>query len=132
MRRDFALPQEDVGFLESIGLPWETVLESNVKRVVICGYTVPNGYTQERVDINLRIENGYPDTQIDMMYFFPHLARSDGQPIGALTTDSFDGKVWQRWSRHRTAHSSWRPGEDCIETHLIFVQNSLKEEFKKR
>lgn len=132
MRRQFSLPEEDEAFLNTLSLSWETVVEANVKRLVIYGYSVPEGYIHERVDINVRIENGYPDTQVDMMYFHPKLARNDGKPVNRLTDDAFDKKVWQRWSRHRTEHNRWRPGVDCIETHLIFVQNALKEELGKR
>jgi hypothetical protein len=131
MRRDFTLPPADVEFLELSKKEWETVNEKGVMRIIIHGYPVPPGYTIESVSLNFRIENTYPNTQIDMVYFFPHLIRKDGKPIGAVSGDAFDGKDWQRWSRHRTPANPWRPGIDNIETHRMLVDEWLKREFIK-
>ncbi len=83
------------------------------------------------VMVALRIETGYPDTQLDMVYFYPHLARCDRQPIGALASQTLDGKDWQRWSRHRTGQNPWRPGEDDLASHLALVEHWLEREFLK-
>ncbi len=135
MRLHFQLPAEDTEYLENCGFQWETLIENQVRRVVFYGSPVPPGYTVSSVDINLRIVDGYPDTQIDMAYFYPHLARSNGKVIGAAITSqpecNFDGKIWQRWSRHRTGANPWRPGLDNIESHLLLVEDWLKREFNK-
>lgn len=131
MRRHFQLPTEDTEYLENCGLQWETVAENQDRRVVIYGSPVPVGYNVTAVDINLRIVNGYPDTQIDMAYFSPLLARSDGKAIGAVVNYNFDGKAWQQWSRHRTGTNPWRPGLDNIESHLLLVEDWLKRELGK-
>lgn len=81
--------------------------------------------------VNLRIESGYPEAQIDMAYFYPDLRRSDGTALKAIASDSFDGKQWQRWSRHRTPQNPWRPGIDNVSTHLSAVQSWLKLELNK-
>src|SRR5438067_2303647 len=101
-RRQFQLPEDDSAFLERTQLRWEAVIEAGVRRLIIRDYPVPEGYNVPRVNLNFRIEAGYPDAQIDMVYFEPHLSRRDGKPIGALAADQFDGRAWQRWSRHRT------------------------------
>ena len=131
MRRHFQLPADDTEYLENCGLQWETVTENNVRGVVIYGSPVPAGYNVTTVDIYLRIVNGYPDTQIDMAYIYPLLARSDGRGIRAVVTCNFDGKVWQQWSRHRTGANPWRQGLDNIESHLILVEDWLKRELGK-
>ena len=77
------------------------------------------------------IQPGYPDTQIDMAYFFPELSRADGKAIGAVTPTAFEGKNWQQWSRHRTATSAWRIGEDNLSTHMILVADWLNQELLK-
>lgn len=120
-RRQFRLPSEDEAFLDASGLRWETVVEGAVRRVVIYDWPVPAGYTRSAVDLNLRIESGYPDTQIDMVYVYPPLVKANGGAIGALSSDHFDGRTWQRWSRHRTAVHPWRPGLDNLDTHLGLV-----------
>lgn len=131
MRRDFALPAEDMEWLETRGEDYELVREGQVLRVVLYDYAVPPGYQVDRVTANVRIEAGYPDAQIDMVYFFPNLARTNGRPIGAISADTFDGKSWQRWSRHRTPANPWRPGIDSLATHFSLVQDWLERETRK-
>lgn len=130
-RHDFDLPSNDREELEAAGYQYETVMEGGVRRLMIHDFPVIKGYNLDKVDLNLRIEAGYPDAQIDMAYFYPPLARADGKPIRALSNDSFDGKVWQRWSRHRTPVNPWRPGLDNILTHLAQVCDWLKRELEK-
>src|SRR6266404_1805585 len=113
-RRQFSLPAEDLTWLEGLELNYELVSESGGLRVVVYGLPVPAGYNVEKADVNVRIEPGYPDTQIDMAYFFPKLSRSDGRAIAAVCDDTFDSKTWQRWSRHRTPANPWRPGVDNL------------------
>lgn len=131
MRREFSLPEEDEEWLEGLGLPYELVNEGGVLRVVVSDWPVPAAYTESRVTANVRIDPGYPDSQIDMVYFYPQLVRRDGKAIGALTTDAFDGKVWQRWSRHRTPANPWRPGIDNLATHFGLIEDWLERELEK-
>ncbi len=131
MRRDFQLPEEDRDWLEARGTPFECVKENGVLRVVLHSLGLPVGYQVGEVAANVRIDAGYPDTQIDMVYFYPPLQRQDGRPINALATDNFDGKVWQRWSRHRTPANPWRPGVDGLATHFALVNDWLEREFRK-
>lgn len=130
-RVDFSLPAADVEFLNTLGCRWETVLEGNIRRIVIYDYPVPNGYTTDVNNINLRIGMNYPDEQIDMAYFYPAIQRPDGIAIPAIAEDSFNGKKWQRWSRHRTPQNPWLPGEDDISTHLVCVNQWLIKELEK-
>lgn len=130
-RRHFDLMPDDEAYLASLNRPWEAVLEAGVRRVVLKNWPLPEGYGLDQVDINVRLEVGYPDAQIDMAYFSPHLQRADKKAIGALSSDNFDGKDWQRWSRHRTAGSAWRIGEDNLSTHMALVNNWLCEELRK-
>jgi hypothetical protein len=81
--------------------------------------------------VALRIEPMYPDVQIDMAYFKPGLSRSDGRPIHTITTESIDGQTFQRWSRHRTSENPWRPGIDCLATHLGQVEHWLANELTR-
>jgi len=130
-RQQFSLPEEDMEWLEELGLTYELVAEQGVHRVVIYGWPLPGGYNVEKVDVNVRLDSGYPDTQIDMAYFSPALSRRDGRAIGALAEDSFDGKIWQRWSRHRTGVNPWRPGLDCLATHFALVDDWIARELRK-
>lgn len=131
MRRQFSLPAEDIQWLETSGLTYELVKEGGVLRVILCDFPVPAGYNVRNVAVNLRIESGYPDAQIDMAYFHPPLARQDGHAIACVSDDPFDGKTWQRWSRHRTGANPWRPGIDNLHTHMVLVENWLAREIQK-
>jgi hypothetical protein len=131
LRRAFAMPADDTKWLESTGWRYEFVIESGIRRVVIHDFPVPSGYQLSVVGVNVRIETGYPDAQIDMAYFYPALERLDGRPIRATCADAFDGQIWQRWSRHRTGANPWRPGVDCLATHMTAVQEWLVRELQK-
>lgn len=132
MRRQFSLPEADEQFLDSLGLTWETVILNGAQWLILHNYSVPAGYNHTPVFLAVRISPGYPDTQLDMVYFSPPLARADGKVIGALTTLMLDGKTYQQWSRHRTGANPWRPGDDDLSTHMELVRHWLEREFNKR
>lgn len=129
LRRQFVLGEDDQKALNARGQRWETVVEGNQRWLVIHDYPVGEGYNHSAVQTGLMIGTTYPDTQIDMVYFCPDLHRRDGRPVRALASHRFDGKTWQRWSRHRTSQNPWRPGIDNIATHLELVDYWLRREF---
>lgn len=131
VRRQFCLPAQDEIFLNSLNLVWEAVMEGGVRRLVVHDMPLPAGYTGQTVTVNMRIEAGYPEAQIDMAYFSPPIARADGKQINAICPDTFDGKEWQRWSRHRTAQNPWRPGLDNVGTHFAAINAWLSAELDK-
>jgi|GEM_PF-401255 len=131
VRRQFRLPVKDEIFLDSLNFVWEAVIEAGVRRIVIHDLPLPEGYVSNSVTVYMRIESGYPESQIDMAYFSPPIARVDGKPIGAISSDSFDAKEWQRWSRHRTSENPWRPGLDSIATHFAAINTWLITELDK-
>lgn len=130
-RRAFQLPEADRNFLDT-AYPslWETVVEGQTQWVILETFETPTGFNHEKVAVALRIAPTYPATEIDMAYFKPDLARTDGKPIGALTLLQIDHQTWQQWSRHRPANT-WRPDIDNIETHLMYVRAFLEGELKK-
>ena len=130
-RREFLLPQEDLSWLEHAPQRFELVGQEKVLRVVLYDFPIPSGYQQTRADVNVRIEPGYPDSQIDMVYVYPALQRLDNKPISAISNDEFDGKQWQRWSRHRTVENPWRPGIDNLATHFGLVESWFSQELQK-
>ncbi len=132
MRRMFQLPEADQDFLDSIKKDWETIKEGNARWVIIKFFNIPAGYNHSLADIALRINDSYPDVQIDMAYFYPLLARSDGKIINQLSLLKLDGKEWQQWSRHRPNANDWQSDVDNIERHLLFVTAFLENELKKR
>lgn len=132
MRRLFQLPENDIAFLDSLGLDWESVTDSGMNWIIIYDYPVSPGYNHESVTVAIKIETGYPRTPLDMVYFYPGLERQDGKGITAICGQRIDGKQFQRWSRHRTAQNPWREGVDDISTHLSLVDFWYEQEFIKR
>ena len=130
-RRQFDLLEADAAFLDGLGLRWEAIVENQVKAVIIHDWPIPGGYNVQVTDVHVRLLDGYPDTQIDMAYFSPALARADGKSVNGLSTLTFDGRAWQQWSRHRTAASQWRIGEDDLSTHMAVVREWLIAELVK-
>jgi hypothetical protein len=130
LRREFNLLPEDQAVLEEYGLPWEAVVDRS-PWVLIHEFPTHEGYQHARVTAAIRIETGYPAAELNMVYFFPALARKDGKPIGATqAVQAIDGKSFQRWSRHRTARNPWKPGQDNLGTHLVLVEDWLEREFR--
>ncbi len=131
MRRQFQLPEDDLLFLRSLGLPWETIVDRGMQWVIINCYPVPDGYSTKCVSVAIKIETGYPRAALDMAYFFPWLSRKDGKAINALSRQPIEDKVFQRWSRHRTPQNPWREGVDDLSTHLSLVSFWFEQEFLK-
>lgn len=128
MRRQFELPEVDREFLDNFGRPWETITNGG-RWLLVHDFPIPHGYNVATAIAAFLIEQNYPDTQLDMVYFFPQLIRGDGKSINNLSTQSIDDKSFQRWSRHRTPQNPWRAGEDYIATHLALVSDWLQREF---
>ncbi|BDS06459.1 hypothetical protein NT6N_14990 [Oceaniferula spumae] len=131
-RREFSLPACDVDYLNDENLRWELIGAPGNGYVLVNNFPVPKGYNHSVVTAALRVETNYPDTQLDMVYFYPALQRVDGKAIPALAGKTIDNKSYQRWSRHRTPKNAWRPGVDYLGTHLVLVRHWLEREFTKR
>ena len=131
LRRQFDLLPQDQEFLEEYGLPWETIIDGS-QWVLIHEFPTYGEYNHSHVTVAIRLETGYPNTALDMAYFFPALARKDGKSIGATqATQTINGKTFQRWSRHRSKENPWQIGRDHLGTHLILVEDWLAREFEK-
>lgn len=132
LRRQFDVLPADRQFLEDYGLPWETILDGSQMWVLIHNFPAPAGYNHERVTAAIRLETGYPNVELNMVYFFPALARKDARKIGATdATQAIDGKSYQRWSRHRTGQNPWKVGRDNLGSHVILIEDWLAREFER-
>jgi hypothetical protein len=131
MRKEFFLPESDIDFLTSLGLLWETFKEGNMSWLIIKNFSVPEGYNVRSVDAAITIQPGYPVSQLDMVYFYPHLQLLSGKTIGAIAFQPLNGNIFQRWSRHRTGTNPWRPGIDDLSTHITLINFWLERELQK-
>lgn len=133
-RREFALLDADLRFLEGLGLPWETTIDTtNPKKarrwLLIHDYPVPPGYTAQRTLLALEIPPTYPGAQIDMFYTHPALSLASGQAIPKTESKAvIQGVTFNRWSRHRGAQSPWDENTDNVATHLALVESALVKE----
>jgi hypothetical protein len=129
LRRQFDLLGEDETFLGEYCLSWETIVDGS-PWVLLHDFPAPDGYNLSLVVAAIRLETGYPNAGLDMVYFHPPLARKDGKPIGGTqATQQIDGKAFQRWSRHRTSLNPWKIGYDNLGTHIMLIEDWLQREF---
>lgn len=131
-RRDFSLLEEDEDFLNGLGLSWEAVKIAQSQWVFIHDYPIPPGYNFQKVTVAVLITPHYPTAQLDMLYYYPALARKDGIAIPNLSIYTLEGKHFQQWSRHRTGQNPWRVGIDSLATHIPLTELWLNNEFTKR
>lgn len=122
------LPEFDREYLVSKGYQFEEKVDGIRHGLIIRNYELPIGkYNHERSDLLIIIPQGYPDTRPDMWYFFPAILLMPGNRPARQTQASipFEGKTWQRWSRHYPA-DQWRSGIDGIHTYLKKIDTALQ------
>ena len=130
LRRDFYLPEEDVQYLDSLGLDWELIQEGNARGVVLYGFLMPQPFQPERLNLKIKMPQDYTSgAALDMFFTDAHVIRTDGKGIERLTESAvFDGRKWWQWSRHYPKNTKWRPGINTLATHLSYVHHVLDEE----
>lgn len=132
LRRDFALLDVDERFLDEHFVHWETVVDNQRRWLLIFGYPVPAGYSEQQVTLALEVPPSYPGAQIDMFYVFPNLALDSGQTLECTQVqEAICGESYQRWSRHRSDACQWRPDSDNVVTHLALVESALAKEVQQ-
>ena len=124
-RGEFGLPEEDVDFLNSLGLVWETVIDGKVRWLLIDNYPIPAGFNVAEATLAIKVEGGYPPAKLDMAYFKPDLSK--GANIPNLSNIAINGENFQQWSRHY----EWREGVDTLATHYLRIQEWLISELKR-
>lgn len=122
------LPEFDRDYLQSKDYEFREIEIGQKKGLIITDYPLPERkYNVETSDLLILFKPGYPDIPLDMWYFNPAilLVPNNKQPSKADHTITFDGRIWQRWSRH-FPKSEWRSGRDGIHTFLKRIDNALQ------
>ena len=122
------LPESDSAYLDAKGIEYEQKTIGNINGLIIKDWKLPEGkYNQSVVELLILIPRGYPDVHPDMWYFFPDILLLPHNRYAKATQAhySFDGKPWQRWSRHLAA-GEWRSSVDGIHTFLQKVITALE------
>lgn len=126
-RRAFDLPEDDVEFLNSLGLLWETVNDGEVRWLLIHDFPIPPGFNTAKAVLAIKIVGGYPPAKLDMAYFSPALSKSNGSGIPNLSGVAINKEEFQQWSRHY----DWREGIDTLAIHYRRVEQWLLDEMKR-
>lgn len=120
------LPHIDQGYLHDRGIAFKECVEGGQKAILLKAYPLPHErYEVDHTDILIVLPPGYPDAAPDMFYCDPWLKLSAGgqYPPKADQPFQFQGRRWQRWSRH---NHTWRCGVDGIHTMLRRVDRALR------
>jgi len=123
------LPEFDRNYLEEKGIKYREIVDNGKKGLVLQDAPLPAGkYDHEKVDILIFLPQGYRDVPPDMFYVHPSVFLMPQKKRAKATqaTATFDGKMWQRWSRHFPGNH-WRPGIDGIHTFMKKIDHALKE-----
>ncbi len=121
------LPPEDARFLNNAAIAYRTFDDgSGMLNVELLDFALPEGLNAARANILLRLAATYPDSPPDMWWAFPHLTTAQGATImNTESLETYDGRSWQRWSRHLDA-GSWRPGVDSLQSYVQLLRTELK------
>lgn len=130
LRREFQLPEEDILYLDGLGLEWEAIQDGNARGVVLRGFQMPQPFQPERLNLKINLPQDYTSgAALDMFFTDVMASRSDGKGIECLTeSNQFDNSKWWQWSRHYPKNTKWRPGVNTLATHISYVQHILMEE----
>lgn len=122
------LPEFDRAYLFMKEYHFEEKIETSKNGLIIRNWVLPSGkFNLSTADLLILIPNGYPDIKPDMWYFYPDLLLSQTNKLPRQTQARiiFEGKSWQRWSRHFSANE-WRSGIDGIHTYIKKIQIALE------
>jgi hypothetical protein len=129
LRHQFNLLPVDDRFLNSLGLPWETIIDNGTRWLLIYGYRVPEGYSAAEITLAIQVPTGYPAAEIDMFFTLPKLLLRSGAAIRQTEGNAvIAGTTYSRWSRHRTPIAPWNPATDNIQSHLALVSGALEKD----
>ena len=125
LEEGFPLSGEDIEYLNANFSSWEPVSEGSEYGIIIRDYQLPRSkYAPQQSDLMIIIPADYPVGKIDMFYFFPGIARTDGGTIACLENENHFNRDWQRWSRHY----EWDPNSHDVVYHLSWVKDTLENE----
>lgn len=130
LRREFLLPEEDIQFLNGLGIEWEAIQDGNTRGVILCGFQMPQPFQPRKLNLKIKVPQDYTSgAALDMFFTDEHVTRSDGKSIERLTeSNHFDNRKWWQWSRHYPKNTKWRPGINTLSTHISYIQHILNEE----
>jgi len=126
------LPEEDVKFLDGLGLKWKLEPEPNGDPDSPSGFVViedfdvsGGGFTPGKTNLLIRIPALYNQTPLDMWFCQPYLTRGGGAPPQTEGRLSVLGRTWQQFSRHLEP-GTWIPGRDGLRSFFTFIFREMQ------
>jgi hypothetical protein len=118
------LPKPDVDYLISKGYQFDAHRNGDGVHVIIDNYNFPEAYQSRQASLLIILPAGYPNANPDMFWTCPDVKLINGAwPKAAEHHETYNGRSWQRWSRHSTGQ--WRPGIDDLQTFLASVRKEV-------
>ena len=122
VRQQFLLSADDSEYLDNTFPGWEAI---EGRWILLHDFPIRPGFTVRSATAAIHIPSTYPETKLDMVYFYPAVLREDGVMIKATEySQMIDGKPFQRWSRHYPT-GAWQPNEDNLATHVMAIRDWL-------
>jgi hypothetical protein len=124
------LTDDDSRFLRDKGYDFETYLEDGMITLIIKEFELPAGYVPCQVELLLRLHPQFPQVPPDMFWTSPVVNYTGGgRPEATQMMQTFQGRSWQRWSRHFT-DARWRPERDDLRSYLRLILTVLEREVR--
>ena len=116
------LPEQDAEYLAAKWIRAEVIKNGNETLIIFPDYDFPEAYQPRQPSLLIIVPAGYPNAKLDMFWTHPDVKRADGKwPTSSEHHQDYQGKSWQRWSRH----INWRSGIDNLRTFMTSVQREI-------
>lgn len=123
------LAQADLEYLEQKGYLFSVSQSDGFINVVRRGYVLPPACMPKETDPLVRLPPNFLMAKPDMFWAYPYVkpTATGGFPPASATFDvRYEGRPWQRWSRHFET-KLWRPGVDNLGTYLGMIRRELQK-----
>lgn len=124
------LAEPDIAYLAERWPGHELHEDGGGVAVILPGFRLPTGFVPDAVAMLLRLPFGFPDSQPDMFWVFPHVTVAGRTPDAATLVEQLLGRAWQRFSRHLPP-GVWRPGIDDLQSYLALISTMLEREARQ-
>lgn len=118
------VPEIDREFLAEKNLKFSVSRVGGDSHIVIHEFDFPEAYTPRKANLLIILPAGYPNADPNMFWTEPVVKLASGNfPERADTHAVYNGKSWQRWSRHFV--NPWRQGVDNLRTFFMTIRREL-------
>lgn len=116
------IPELDREFLSEKEYNFEIVSGKGPILLIIKNFHFSASYVPQIADLLIIIPAGYPNAPLDMFWTNPDVKLVNGNwPSAAEHHEQYNGKSWQRWSRH----GNWRTGIDSLQSFITSIKKEI-------